>query len=190
MDIATRHPLVEDVLARWDLGAALAAYRGHAYRVFNYARRIAASRHYDDELACASAFHDIGIWTDRTFDYLPPSIARATEYVRAHAPELSAERVSAIVRNHHVLRRIGVGEDATVVEAFRLADRVDVSRGWLRGGLDRTFVLEVEATFPYQGFHGILVRTALGWFVRHPLRPLPMLALSRVDRPLARRSPE
>lgn len=181
MEISPAHSILEDVFARFDLGDARCAYGGHAYRVYNYARRILGHGRHDDEIAIASAFHDIGIWTHRTFDYLPPSIAQARAYTCEHAPEASADRVAALIDNHHVVRRIAGGAHAEVLEAFRLADRVDVSRGWLRGGLDRSFVREVEAAFPYAGFHGILVRTALGWLVRHPLRPLPMLRMSRVE---------
>lgn len=179
MDISPSHPVLDDVFARFDLGVARRAYGNHAYRVYNYARRILGHARHDDEVAIASAFHDIGIWTDGTFDYLPPSIARARAYTDEHAHGTSADRVAAIIDNHHVVRRIGAGAHADVVEAFRLADRVDVSGGWLRGGLTLTFVREVEATFPYEGFHGTLVRTALAWMMRHPLRPLPMLRLSQ-----------
>ena len=184
MQTVARHPVIEDTLDAWDIGDARAAYGGHAYRVFNFARQILGSENHDDELAVASAFHDIGIWTDGTFDYLPPSIAHARDFVREKMPQLSSDRVADIIANHHVLRRIHSGTNAEVIEAFRLADRVDVSRGWLGAGVNRVFRRDVVAAFPYAGFHGILVRTALRWFFRHPLRPLPMLRLSRVSKPV------
>jgi hypothetical protein len=87
--------------------------------------------------------------------------------------------VASVIRNHHVLRRIRSGSNVETVESFRLADRVDVSRGWLAAGLDRGFLREVVAAFPYAGFHGVLVATAWRWVLKHPLRPLPMLRLSR-----------
>lgn len=156
------------------LGAVLGAYRGHVYRVLNYARAYLGHDRSDDVLAVASAFHDLGIWTDRTFDYLPPSVARAREHVRSKVPGVSEALVVDAIDRHHVLARTSGPEET---EAFRKADRVDVSLGLVRSGLDIGLVRELVAAFPYAGFHGVLVRTALGWFVRHPLRPLPMLRL-------------
>jgi hypothetical protein len=34
-----------------------------------------------EKVAVAAAFHDLGIWTDGTFDYLPPSIRLAREWL-------------------------------------------------------------------------------------------------------------
>lgn len=183
MDLVTHHSIIEDALDAWPVGDARAAYGGHAYRVFNFARRILGTDREDDVLAAASAFHDIGIWTDGTFDYLPPSVTHARDFVASKLPHLSPDVVADIIDNHHVLRRIHEGANASVIECFRLADRVDVSRGWLGAGLDRSFRREVAHALPYEGFHGILIRTALQWFLRHPLRPLPMMRVSRATRP-------
>src|SRR5262245_52978882 len=134
VSLVHRHSLLDDALDEWApaLGSARLAYRGHAYRVYNFARRILGSERRDEELAIASAFHDIGIWSDGTFDYLAPSAARARDYMRDHNPELPFEVVTDAIENHHVLRRVRSGPHADVVEAFRLADLVDVSRGILR----------------------------------------------------------
>lgn len=174
-----RYPLIDEALDSWieALGVDRARYFGHAYRVFNFARRIAGSARDDDALAVAAAFHDLGIWSDRTFDYLPPSVRRARRFVLAKELEVPADLVADVIDSHHVILPVRRGAGVRVVEAFRLADRVDVSAGLLRGGLDRGFVREVVEAFPYVGFHGMLVRTALAWFVAHPRRPLPMLRL-------------
>lgn len=174
-----RHPIIDDVLVTWQsaLGSADRAYGGHAYRVFNVARRILGSDGSDDALAVASAFHDIGIWTDGTFDYLAPSAARARDYLRENHPTIGDDVVDALIANHHRLRRVTRGESPAAVDAFRRADLVDVSRGLIRGGVERAFLRELVAAFPHAGFHGLLVRTALSWWVRHPLRPFPMLRL-------------
>jgi hypothetical protein len=171
-----RHPLIDDVIEEWAaaLGSAQGAYRGHAFRVFNIARQLGVPR--SDELALASAFHDLGIWSDKTFDYLEPSIARAETYMRARTPGLSTALVSALIANHHKLRRI---RDWDAVEGFRRADLVDVTRGWFRAGLDGAFFTELVAAFPYGDFHRTLVHTALAWWVRHPLRPVPVVSLGR-----------
>ena len=56
------------------LGDDFTGYRNHAYRVANLT--IALSSFDADaveQIALAAAFHDLGIWTDCTFDYLEPS---------------------------------------------------------------------------------------------------------------------
>lgn len=173
MDIFLRHPILEETLDAWSwqLGEARVGYGNHAYRVFNYARRLLGTHTRDDLLAVAAAFHDLGIWSDHTFDYLPPSVARAREYAEANGYDVSL--ITNLIDNHHSLIRIP--NDAS--EAFRLADLVDVSAGLLHGRLPRAFVREVTASFPYSGFHGILLKTAASWFVKHPLRPMPMMRL-------------
>ncbi len=143
--------------------------------MFNCARRIFGGADADDSLAVASAFHDLGIWSDGTFDYLAPSAARAASWCQAERRDLDVDLVTRTIENHHRLRRYSGPPDAQVVEAFRRADLVDVSRGLVRSGLPRELLRELGGRFPYRGFHSILVGTALRWFVRHPLRPLPML---------------
>lgn len=173
------HPVIEDALEAWRpaLGTERVSYGGHAYRVFNFTRFFLDSDRLDDTIAVASAFHDIGIWTDKTFDYLPPSIARARDYLQEHVPGVDAKLVADVIDNHHRVLRVKGGPDAAVVEAFRQADLADVTRGLVRGTLDLGFVREAEAAFPYAGFQQMLLRTALSWFLRHPLRPLPMMRL-------------
>jgi hypothetical protein len=177
MDLVHHQPLIEEVLSAWGtpLGAAREPYRGHVYRVFNVARRLLRASAHDEELATASVFHDLGIWSDATFDYLAPSILRSREHIATRAPHLDSARVAEIIDLHHRLRRVTRGPDAEIVEAFRLADRVDVSRRLLGAGLDRAYLRELLRAFPYTGFHSLLVRTAVSWFVRHPFQPLPML---------------
>jgi hypothetical protein len=172
-----RSAVIDDVMAAWApaLGAARSSYRGHAYRVYNFARAIFGSGRCDDALAVASAFHDLGIWSDGTFDYIAPSAQRAVDFVAAERPDVPAQLVRDAIENHHRLRPVREGNEPAVIEAFRRADLADVSLGVLRGGLDAGFVREVVAAFPFAGFHGVLAKVAAGWIVRHPLRPLPMM---------------
>jgi hypothetical protein len=194
MNIVDHHPVIEEVLDAWSpsLARARDPYGGHVYRVFNYARRVFGSPSHDDDFAVASVFHDLGIWSDRTFDYLAPSSARAAHYLCARDPAASTELVVDVIENHHSLRRVRGGVAPLAADAFRRADYVDLSRGFLRAGMDRAFVREVIAAFPYRGFHGVLSRTAFAWFLRHPLRPLPMLRLtaSHAPTPSAKRADE
>jgi hypothetical protein len=177
MRVLERHSFVEEMAARWGgaLGVDREAYSGHAYRVLNYARALIGTERHDDELALAAAYHDLGIWSDRTFDYLGPSQQRAEAFRREGAPDIDGELLASLIHDHHLLRRPRTGIEPALRDAFRRADLVDVSHGTLQAGLPSAFVREVATRFPYQGFHAILLRTAAHWALRHPLRPLPML---------------
>lgn len=177
MRILEQHEIIEAVLEPWSaaLGPARVAYRGHVYRVLNAARWLLGTERHDALLAVAGAFHDLGIWSDATFDYLPPSARRAEQYAHEHG-EIDPALVATIIEQHHRLRRyVEAAPLADVVEAFRRADLVDLSRGLLSAGLDRERRRELVTAFPYAGFHGHLVRIGLAWWLRHPLRPLPMV---------------
>jgi len=89
------------------------------------------------KFAIAAAFHDLGIWTDATFDYLKPSVGLAVAHLRDTDRESWIPEVSEMILEHHKLspyRR----DPHSLVEPFRRADWVDVSRGLLRFGLSRT----------------------------------------------------
>ena len=38
-----------------------------------------------EKIAVAAVFHDLGIWTNHTFDYIAPSVALAREHLSACA---------------------------------------------------------------------------------------------------------
>jgi hypothetical protein len=179
MEIVYRQAVIDEVLgARRDaLGGDLAAYRGHVYRVFNFARNIAGSPAHDDAIAVAAVFHDLGIWSDGTFDYLAPSARRAADHL-AGAPgahgAIDAQEVERMILLHHKLTRCAP-EDGALAEAFREADLVDLSLGAARFGLPRAFVRETREAFPNAGFHRCLVRVSTRWIARHPTRPMPMM---------------
>lgn len=181
--VVDRHPLVEETLAalRAPIGGDLAAYRGHVYRVFNFCRALnhragGAGADDDDKIALAAAFHDVGIWTDATVDYLPPSVRRLRARVQEDGRAAWADELARMVELHHRLRPCR-GAEARLVEAFRRADLVDLSFGLVRFGLPGAAVRAVQAAFPAAGFHGRVARLVAGWALRHPLRPLPMLRL-------------
>jgi len=79
------HPEIDELLTRWrdPLDGDYDAYRGHVYRVFNYCRVLAGNgANSDSKIAVAAVLHDIGIWSNKTFDYLEPSVALAREYLK------------------------------------------------------------------------------------------------------------
>ena len=168
-------PLIEVALAPHAaaLGRDLAGYRNHVLRVLRFALALAPAADAET-LQVAAAFHDLGIWTDRTFDYLAPSRRLARAWLAARGREGLAPAVEAVIEQHHKLRPYR-GPHAEVVEPFRRADLVDVSLGTLRAGLDRAFVRTVRAELPNAGFHACLVRLTGRQLLRTPLQPLPML---------------
>lgn len=168
--------LLDDVLEahRGVLGRDFQGYRGHVYRTFNFATALAGTSGAEPQLAVAAAFHDLGIWTDSTFDYLAPSARRALDYARQRGLDVDAAQLERIVSWHHKVRPYrGVG--ASTVEAFRRADWIDVSWGLLRFGLPSELLRDARRAFPNAGFHGCLLREGWRWATRHPLRPLPVL---------------
>jgi hypothetical protein len=175
--VVTHQPLIEDVLgsAAEAIGADLPGYRGHVYRTYNFACALGGAPADAGDLAVSAAFHDLGIWTDRTFDYLEPSARRARNYVARSHPELDAAAIERIVLWHHRLRSCQA-EAGVRGEAFRRADWLDLGLGLVRFRLPRSFVREVREAFPNAGFHGCLLREAARWAFRHPSRPLPMLS--------------
>ena len=122
----------------------------------------------------ASSFHDLGIWTARTFDYLDPSIALAGAYLAQSGHSGWTAEVTAMIREHHKISSYHANSD-WLVEAFRRADWIDISRGVRAFGLSRDLLNPIFATWPNAGFHKRLVRLSLTRARTHPLTPLPML---------------
>jgi hypothetical protein len=175
--LLTEIPTVDDVLAdhATALGGDFVAYRNHVYRMVNLCVAI-AGRGELEKIAVAAAFHDLGIWTDGTFDYIAPSIALAHGYLAARAREDWTAKIEGMIADHHKITQSTAGPDS-LVEAFRRADWIDVTRG-LRGfGIPGPFVARVFATWPNAGFHWRLVTLTLDRFRSHPLTPLPMVRL-------------
>ena len=77
--------LVEELLGQWSttIGSDYTGYRNHVYRMINFCFALRDCDEQEREkITIAGCFHDIGIWTSDTLDYLPPSIAVAREYLK------------------------------------------------------------------------------------------------------------
>ena len=174
-EVATRSGLLDEVLdaSRGRLGRALPAYRGHAYRMWNFARALAPGRERDDDLAVCAAFHDLALFPDGNLDYLEPSVELAREYLAATGRSERTAEIAEMIRWHHKITPLR-GENTQYAEIARRADLVDVSLGMVRFGLPRAFVAEVQAAFPNEGFHLAVAKTIASWAVRHPRNPLPV----------------
>ena len=151
------------------------AYRNHVYRVVNLCVAIAGDSRVElEKMAVAAVFHDLGIWTNNTFDYIAPSVALARTYLGARGQADWSPEIEAMIADHHKVTPSRVSPQL-LVESFRRADWIDVTRGLRSFGVPRTFISAVAATWPSAGFHRRLVELTIDRFRKHPLTPLPMV---------------
>lgn len=139
MDIVTDDPPIEGILAAWEgrIGVDYPGYRGHVYRMFHFCLALQpCSEGGRRKLAIAACFHDIGLWSDHTVDYTPPSVAQVGRYLAENGLDDWAEEISLMVEWHHK-RRPWRDDRYPLVERFRQADLVDFSLGLFRCGLSR-----------------------------------------------------
>lgn len=159
------------------IGRDFVAYRNHAYRVANLCLAFAPTEPDRlEKIAVATAFHDMGVWTDGTFDYLEPSVRLATAHLSESGRQSWIPEIAEMILQHHKISRCRP-EAPPLVEAFRRADWVDVSKGVLTFGLSRALVREIRSVWPDAGFHMRLVQLTWHRLGTHPLSPLPMLRL-------------
>lgn len=170
--------IVDEVLDahRGALGADFVPYTNHVYRVLNFCVALSSGETSSDKIALAAVFHDLGIWTAATFDYVPPSIELASGYLERTDRPSWRDEITAMIKEHHKVSTYRA-QSQWLVEPFRKADWVDVTRGLLRFGLPRAFIAAAYAMWPAAGFHWRLVQLTLARARRHPLNPLPMLHL-------------
>ncbi|MCX9146918.1 hypothetical protein [Erythrobacter sp. WG] len=162
MDIIQLDTVVESELAQLApcVGADLPGYRNHIYRVLTYAMHfMGGEARWRRPFAFALAYHDVGMWTDRTLAYLDPSAAQAEAARRDHAPDLDAALIHDLIVWHHKLTPFR-GANAAAVNALRKADWVDASQGMIRKGLTRAQIAAVNAALPVHGFPDTLMRLA------------------------------
>ena len=150
-------------------------YRNHCMRVFHFTRALAPEvPDRDRKIAIAAYFHDLGIWTADTLDYLAPSMALARAHLREYGPASWIAEIDAMISEHHKITPFR-DPDFPLVEPFRLADRADVSCGLWRSGLDADFVRAVQDAYPDAGFHRRLLQLGARRLREAPWDPLPML---------------
>lgn len=172
----TELPLVDEILGRFStvIGSDLEAYRNHVYRVINLCFSLGA---FGDEamekIQVAACFHDIGIWTAGTLDYLGPSAADAATYLRATGKEEWIAEIMEMIAMHHGIRS-QAGSAFPLVEPFRRADIADFSLGIVPMGISKALINKLKNEFPNAGFHKRLAQSGNKWLLRHPLNPLPM----------------
>jgi hypothetical protein len=160
------------------LGRDFIAYRNHVYRVVNLCLAITGRGDRVDleKIAVAAVFHDLGIWTNHTFDYIAPSAALARAHLSACAHTDWIPEIEAMIVDHHKITP-SRPDRSSLVEPFRRADWIDVSRGLRTFGVPRSFIALVFTVWPSAGFHWRLLELTIDRFRTHPLTPLPMVRL-------------
>ncbi|MFT7185812.1 MAG: hypothetical protein ACI84K_001195 [Pseudohongiellaceae bacterium] len=176
MDIENQMQLVEEILGEYKviIGGDFNAYRNHVYRVINLCFSLCQPSETEREkIQIAACFHDIGIWTSGTFDYLPPSESEASKYLSAKGMGAWNEEITEMIEMHHRLKSC---KDSSypLVEAFRRADIADFSLGMVPMGISPNLIAQVKSEFPNAGFHMRLLQLGTKRLFMHPLNPLPM----------------
>ncbi len=148
-------------------------YRNHVYRVFLNCLMIDGEKTNEAKYAVAAVFHDIGIWTNNTINYLPPSIEQAKQYlIKTGKHEWQAE-ISSMIHWHHKTSGYK-GEYQQTVESFRKADWIDVTLGLFTYGYNKKLISTNREQIPNRGFHLFLLKRITTNWLKHPLNPLPM----------------
>lgn len=177
MAIEESIPLLELILGQWKgrIGKDYLAYKNHVYRMVHFCFAIHPCNEEErQKIIIAGCFHDIGIWSDGTVDYLPPSVAQAKAYLTQNHLEAWSAEIELMIDMHHKLKKYK-DDRYPLVEAFRKADLVDVSLGMVKFGLAKSFIQSVKTQFPNAGFHKRLMQLAREWFSKHPVSPPPFL---------------
>ncbi len=168
-------PLIRDLLSahKDDLGADFEKYHNHVCRVYSYAVMLRqANEEEQNQLAIAAAFHDIGIWTANTFDYLAPSIRLAETYLMQNNKSNWKATVREIIVNHHKLRPY---KGNPLAESFRKADLIDLSHGLISFGISTEQLKTIEKQYPSLGFRTFIAKEILKNCMLHPFNPLPIV---------------
>jgi hypothetical protein len=150
----------------------------HGVRCFMFCELLAERRgvEIDREVAlCAALIHDAGLYDgiSRGGVYTDDGGAFAERlFTAAGEPPERARLVNDACAQHHALR--DQSARGIEVELLRLADRIEVSGGLLRGGLSRGEVRIVFDQVSRQGFY-----TGVAGLLGHALRERP-LTLPRI----------
>mgnify|MGYP006870821595 CR=1 FL=1 len=136
--VMASNPIIEAVMQQFKpaIGVDYEKYKNHVYRVFSNCLFLDSNPGNTAKYAIAAVFHDLGIWTDHTFDYLAPSVEQAKRYLMATGQPDWINEIELMINWHHKLSPYK-GPNETSVETFRKADWIDVSLGVLTFGLDQ-----------------------------------------------------
>jgi len=176
MNVEKEIPLLESILGQWRevVGESFEGYKNHCYRMLNFCFFLHdCSDSEKKKLIISACFHDLGLWTQKTLDYLPPSVLLAENFLKENKLNDWIEEVSLIIDLHHKVTPYKEPK-FPLVEVFRRADLTDFSLGMIKGGVTKEFVKDVKKAFPNAGFHKDLVKEQMKWLGKHPLNPAPI----------------
>jgi hypothetical protein len=169
------HDTIENLLERFrqELNEDYDKYKNHVYRVFNNCLLIDPEKENEEKYAIAAVFHDIGIWTDHTIDYLNPSMKEAALYLSDQDKHQWMDEIALMIDFHHK-RSTYTGKYEQTVECFRKADWIDVSLGLISFGTDKQKISMIRKQWPNLGFHLFLLGKIYANLFKKPFNPLPM----------------
>lgn len=154
MNIETKNALIEEILTAWKdrIGDDYLGYRGHVYRMFNFCLALHSCTDVEKtKLAIAACFHDIGLWSAHTVDYIPPSVFEVKKYLSENGRQEWSEEVGLMVEMHHKVRTYST-DRYPLVELFRKGDLVDFSLGLVKFGIPAAYIREVKRPSPIMDF--------------------------------------
>lgn len=171
--MSSTFPRTNQILSSYkeELGNDFDRYLGHCQRVLRYMSALGMRGEEKEVASVLVAFHDLGIWTHNTMDYLEPSVQLAIEYIQSNGLDINPETTRQVIGDHH---KISVTTHP-LAEQLRKADLVDLSMGMIRFGISKEVIQKAKTDFPYLGFHAMITRKVLAHVVRNPLKPFPML---------------
>ncbi|MDI3320361.1 HD domain-containing protein [Pinibacter soli] len=166
--------LIEDILNSFYpvLGNDYEKYRNHVYRVFLNCKMIDNSHENEWKYSVAAVFHDIGIWTNNTIDYLQPSMEQAKNYLICENKQAFVDELMQMIYWHH--KQSAYKGEYKTAEVFRKADYIDVSLGLITFGYSSKEISNIRKLLPNKGFHFFLIKRITKNLFKHPSNPLPM----------------
>ncbi|MDN3651253.1 HD domain-containing protein [Thalassotalea ponticola] len=183
MNVVTRYDLVDEVLEQFRsvIDKDFDGYRNHITRMLNYCHFLLPTISPEDsqKIQIAAVFHDIALWTHNRVDYLVPSYQDCHQWLEKQGLDHWKEELQIIIDMHHLVSEYK-GPHSKLAEIFRKADLVDFSLGFIRNGIDKSFIKEVKQAIPNAGFHKALIRFSCIQLGRNPLNPLPMMRINNI----------
>lgn len=169
--------LLEEILGQWkeQIGSDYQGYRNHVYRMLHFCFYLSKPTEEErKKLIISAAFHDIGIWSAGTIDYLSPSVEVAMQYLNDQELGAWCKEVALIIDMHHKIRHFK-DPRYPLVELFRKGDLVDFSLGAIKHSVPKRYIEEIKQAFPNAGFHKRLLQLTWSRLKSHPLSPAPMM---------------
>ncbi len=158
---------------RTQIGTDFERYNGHCYRVLNYVNLFGLEK---EELYAASViipFHDLGIWTHHSMDYLDNSVREAKRFFHEKNMGVEDELIDSMILDHHKM----TSTKSSLAEKLRKADLMDLSFGFIHFGRPGSQLKAIKSAFPSHGFQWDIYRKVTGYAVRHLGNPFPMMKI-------------